>query len=91
MFSASSRTNTITGKEKTFQLSSVNSHNKDDSEVFCLVKDEEMPKTLTHSQTTNFRLFQTRFDKNGRQFSKRVENTVEKGEIACYEQFFYFP
>ena len=23
-------------------------------------------------------------------FPKRIENTVEKGEIACYEQFFLF-
>ena len=27
------------------------------------------------------------FDENGRQVSKRVENTVEKGEIARHEQF----
>ena len=27
------------------------------------------------------------FDENGRKFSKMVENTVGKGEIACYEQF----
>ena len=26
-------------------------------------------------------------DKNGRKFSKRVENTMGKGEIARYEQF----
>ena len=31
------------------------------------------------------------FDKNGRKFYKRVENTVEKGEIAHYEQFLFFP
>ena len=24
-------------------------------------------------------------------FSKQIENTVEKGEIACYEQFLLFP
>ena len=29
--------------------------------------------------------------KNGRKFSKRVENTVGKGEIALYEQFLLFP
>ena len=48
---------------------------------------------------TNFRLFQTkkdaddnfRFDENGRKFSKRVENTEGKGEIARYEQFLLFP
>ena len=31
------------------------------------------------------------FDENSRKFSKRVENTVGKGEIACYEQFLLFP
>ena len=30
-------------------------------------------------------------DKNGRMFSKRVENTVGKGEIARHEQFLLFP
>ena len=52
---------------------------------------------LTPSQTTFFSLFQTesvcnfKFDENGRKFSKRVENTVGKGEIARYEQFLLFP
>ena len=32
-----------------------------------------------------------KFDENGRKFSKQVENTVGKGEIARYEQFFLFP
>ena len=32
-----------------------------------------------------------KFDENGRQLSKRVENTVGKGEIAHYEQFLLFP
>ena len=32
-----------------------------------------------------------KFDKNGRKLSKRVENTVGKGEIARYEQFLLFP
>ena len=32
-----------------------------------------------------------KFDKNGRKFSKKVENTVEKGEIARNEQFLLFP
>ena len=31
------------------------------------------------------------FDENGRKFSKWVENTVRKGEIARYEQFLLFP
>ena len=32
-----------------------------------------------------------KFDGNGRKLSKRVENTVGKGEIARYEQFLLFP
>ena len=32
-----------------------------------------------------------KFDENGRIFSKMVENTVGKGEIARYEQFLLFP
>ena len=45
---------------------------------------------LTHYQTTNFRLFQTKefaddnfkFDENGTKLFKWVENTVGKGEIV---------
>ena len=32
-----------------------------------------------------------KFDENGREFSKQVENTVGKGEIARDEQFLLFP
>ena len=32
-----------------------------------------------------------KFDENSGKFIKRVENTVEKGEIAHYEQFLLFP
>ena len=44
---------------------------------------------------TNFRLQTKRvcrrqFDGNGRKFAKRLEDTVGKGEIACYEQFLLF-
>ena len=47
---------------------------------------------------TNFRLFQTdrvcsdnfKFDENCRKFSKLVENTAGKGEIARYEQLLVF-
>ena len=33
----------------------------------------------------------SKFDENSRKFSNRVENTMGKGEIACYEQFLLFP
>ena len=32
-----------------------------------------------------------KFEENGRKLSKRVKNTVGKGEIARYEQFLPFP
>ena len=32
-----------------------------------------------------------KYDENARKLSKRVENTVGKGEIARYEQFLLFP
>ena len=32
-----------------------------------------------------------KFDENGRNLSKWVENTEGKGEIALYEQFLLFP
>ena len=32
-----------------------------------------------------------KFHENERKLSKQVENTVGKGEIACYEQFLLFP
>ena len=41
---------------------------------------------LKQSADNNFK-----FDENSRKFSKRVENTVGKGEIAHYEQFLLFP
>ena len=48
---------------------------------------------------TNFRLSELKqsaddnfeFDENTRKYTKWVENTVGKGEIACYEQFLLFP
>ena len=54
---------------------------------------------LTLSQTTNFDCSKlkefaddnSKFDENGTKFSKWVENTVGKGEIAHYEQFLLFP
>ena len=54
---------------------------------------------LTHYQTTNldssklkdFAGDNLKFQGNGRTLFKPVENTVGKGEIACYEQFLLFP
>ena len=41
---------------------------------------------LKHSADDNFK-----FHENSRKLSKRVENTVGKGEIARYQQFLLFP
>ena len=45
-----------------------------------------VPSKLKEFADDNFKV-----DENSRKFSKRVENTVGKGEIACYEQFLLFP
>ena len=62
-------------------------------------KELTLAACLNLSKATNFRFFLTKdfaddyskFDENGRKFSKRVENTMGKGEIARYEQFLLFP
>ena len=41
---------------------------------------------LKQSADDNFK-----FHENMRKFSKQLENTVDKREIACYEQFLLFP
>ena len=42
-------------------------------------------KFLDSSKTKEFADDNFKFDGNGRKFFKRVENTVGKGEIACFE------
>ena len=72
-------------------LTSANTFNLDLSKTLSFI--------LTFSQTTNIRLIQTdrvcrrqfQIDENGRKFSKWIENTVGKGDIARYEQFLLFP
>ena len=44
------------------------------------------PSKLKQFAGDNFK-----FDENGKKFSKWLENTVGKGEIARYEQFLLFP
>ena len=46
---------------------------------------------LDSSKLTDFADDNSKFDENGRKFSKWVENTVGKGEIARYEKFLLFP
>ena len=58
------------------------------------MKDPALSQTtqnLDSSKQKDFADDNFRFDEDGRKFSKRVENTVGKGEIARYEQFLHFP
>ena len=48
-------------------------------------------KILDSSKLKEFADNNFKFDENGRKLPKRVENTVGKGEIACYKQFLLFP
>ena len=48
-------------------------------------------KILDSSKLKEFADDNYKFDENGGKISKWVENTLGKGEIACYEQFLLFP
>ena len=48
-------------------------------------------KILDWSKVKEFADDNFKFDKDDRKFSKQVENTAGKGEIARYEQFLLFP
>ena len=48
-------------------------------------------KNLDYSELKEFADDNFKFDENDRKFSKMVENTVGKGEIARYKQFLLFP
>ena len=48
-------------------------------------------KFLESSKLKEFTDDNLEIDENGIKFSKRVENTVGKGEIARYKQFLLFP
>ena len=60
---------------------------------FCYNSHNSFPnKTfLDSSKLKQFANNNFKFDENGRKFSKQVENTVGKREIARYEQFLLFP
>ena len=48
-------------------------------------------KILDFSKLKEFADDNVKFDKNGIKFSKRIENIVDKEEIAHWEQFLFFP
>ena len=58
-----------------------------------MVKSKPSPKQriLDSSKLKEFADDNFKFDEYGRKFSKRMENIVGKGAIACYEQFLLFP
>ena len=58
-----------------------------------LEESEPFPKRqiLDSSKPKEFPDDKFKFYENDRKFSKWVENTVGKGEIARYEQFLLFP
>ena len=58
------------------------------SKLLNLLPDD---KILDWSKLKDFADNNFKFYENGRKLSKQVENTVGKGEIACYEQFLLFP
>ena len=47
--------------------------------------------SLDSSRLTKLADKNSKYDENGRKFSKWAENTVGKGEIADYKQFLLFP
>ena len=51
----------------------------------------QVSKNVFWSRVKEFEADNFRFDEDGTKFSKRVENTVGKGEIARYERFLFFP
>ena len=62
-------------------------------QVYCMQMIKPFPKRqiLDSSKLKQFADDNFKFDENGREFSKLIENTVGKGEIARYEQFLLFP
>ena len=56
----------------------------------CLTLSQKK-KISDFSKLKDFADSNFKVDENGGKLSKRVENSVEKEEIACYEQFLLFP
>ena len=57
----------------------------------CLVQGYQ-PLLILHKPVPKRQILDSsKLDENGRKFSKQVENTLGKAEIARYEQFLLFP
>ena len=72
-------------KSLTFSLSELNFQDY----IFFIPSPDD--KILDSSKLKEFADNDFKFNENARKLSKRVENTVGKGEIARYEQFLRFP
>ena len=59
--------------------------------VLTLSQTAKLGRVVLTSKLKKFADDNFKFDENGRKLSKWVENTVGKGEIACYKQFILFP
>ena len=57
----------------------------------CCIQPITRRQILDSSKLKEFADDNFKFDGNGNNLSKRVENIVGKGEIARYEQFLLFP
>ena len=61
--------------------------------MLCMTGFKPLPKdiflTLQNWKRLKTAIF--KFDENGRKFSKWIENTMGKGEIAHYKQLLHFP
>ena len=55
------------------------------------VKPFPKKQILGSSKLMEFAVVDFRLGENVKNLSKRVENTRDKGEIACYEQFLLLP
>ena len=53
----------------------------------CFTLNHYQAQILDSSELKEFADDNFKFDKNRRKFSKQIENTVGKREIACYKQF----
>ena len=60
-------------------------------EIRELLRPSTRQQILDSSKLKEFADDNFKLDENGRKLSKRVENTVGKGEIARNEQFLLFP
>ena len=74
----------------TFSLLPANAFNLNQSKILLSGKELILPKQqiVDFSKLKEFADDIFKFDEKGKKFSKQVENTVGKREIACYEDFY---